>query len=142
MTMKTLFQKFSVFTIAALAASASASWVHAAEATPFVTVAGCAPSDYIAVSGAEVRIAIAGRGYSPRCMKIAAGTVVTIEATSRHPLQAMRDISGASNPFLGTSGDWNSNQSRTMTHSGIYGYFCTDHGEASGRGMAGSIWVE
>ena len=120
--MKTLF-------VTALLLSAST----AAFAAP------CAPADFIRLTGPQATIQIDGRGYSPRCASVSPGTAVTIQASSRHPLQG---IEGAvPNPFVRGNAA-SSPETQTLNTPGTYGYFCVAHGDAQGNGMAGIVLVE
>lgn len=104
------------------------------------SIAGCSADSF--VQGTENnQINTAGITYTPRCLKIKVGASVTIQASSRHPLQAMPNIDQALNPFL-TESAHTTAQTRIMNEPGIYGYFCTNHGDAKGGRMAGVIIVE
>lgn len=102
-------------------------------------VSGCQEQDYITVSATQTSIETAN-GYTPKCLKVKAGTTVSIAASRMHPLQAQRDIGGVANPFASENPSI-SKQTHTLSQPGFYGYFCTNHGDESGRGMAGSIQV-
>lgn len=94
---------------------------------------GCSEQDYVAVeSGA--RIEITGRGYTPRCLIVEVGSEVMIAASERHPL-APQQIRG--NPIPETE----ESVAITFSEVGEFGYFCTDHGDQHGEGMAGSVRV-
>lgn len=103
------------------------------------TFAGCAaPVDRTGM--AAVTITTVGDGYSPPCIRVSAGTQVTIAASDRHPLRAApcspEDFIGA--PPSGTT----TTATYTPAGTGVYGYFCPVHGTANGAGMAGAIIVE
>lgn len=105
-------------------------------------IAGCKDADYVTLTGPAVTIK-AGRGsYSPKCARVAPGTQVTIEASTFHPLQAMADIEGVPNPFRTAGRGATSALSQSLPQAGTYGYFCENHGDIDGSGMAGSIRVE
>lgn len=104
------------------------------------TISGCQEGDYVFVNQATASVEISGRGYSPNCLKVKAGTTVSIQASGRHPLQGMRAIAGVENPFQSANGS-ESQETHTLNKPGQYGYFCTAHGDESGRGMAGAILV-
>lgn len=108
--------------------------VHAAE-----VVSGCQEADYVLVDKTKATVGISD-GYTPRCLKVKVGTAVSIEASRRHPLMAQRDIAGVANPFA-ADGESESTLTHTLSKPGYYGYFCTNHGDESGSGMAGSIQV-
>ncbi len=103
------------------------------------TVSGCTADQF--VMGDQVSlIQPAGANYSPRCLKVKAGAQVTIDASNRHPLMGMDAIDGVENT-LGSQ-EFSTPQTRIYSVPGIYGYFCTAHGDSEGDGMAGAIWVE
>jgi plastocyanin len=105
-----------------------------------LTIAGCTKAQFI--MGAEVnQISTSGMSYTPKCLRIKAGSTVTIQAGGHHPLSAMPDIDGARNPFA-TTMSASQPQTRKMDQPGIYGYFCENHGDKTGSGMAGVIVVE
>lgn len=101
--------------------------------SPFFASAnmGCEDQDYM-VGDSEASIAINGRGYTPRCLIVVVGSQVTIAASSRHPLAPQttsnNPIPAATEPVT-----------VQFTEPGEYGFFCTDHGDGHGEGMAGSI---
>lgn len=82
-----------------------------------------------------------GSSYSPKCLKVAAGTAVTLPGSGFHPLQGQADVNGVANPFRADA-ESEANVTHTLTTPGFYGYYCTAHGQPSGTGMAGAIWVE
>lgn len=99
----------------------------------------CAPGDFVSSSDKQVTITTRGSDYSPRCLKVKPGTTVTIQASERHPLQGIE--MGPPNPFLrGSPGT--RPETHTLNAPGSYGYFCTDHGDKEGNGMAGVVVVE
>jgi plastocyanin len=124
----------AISAVAVVVATNSFAWAQTAP-----TIAGCDAQNF--VEGAEaVQVVTKGSSYYPRCLKVKVGSTVSIQATRRHPLEAMADIGGAGNPF-GDSRSFEVTQTRLMEQPGVFGYFCTDHGDASGEGMAGIIWV-
>lgn len=103
-------------------------------------IAGCKDTDF--VQGADKnQINSVGKTYSPKCLKIKIGAEVTIDASSHHPLEAMPDIDKAPNPFANAP-QFKAPQTRTMNQAGLFGYYCDAHGDQTGKGMAGVIWVE
>lgn len=75
--------------------------------------------------------------YTPRCMKIKAGQMVTFSGQfAAHPL--MQSCGPTANVITNGTG---TSESITFATAGDYGYYCTIHGTASGFGMAGSISV-
>ena len=76
--------------------------------------------------------------YSPNCIRIAAGTMVTITNSAFHPLMSApcspTDSPIATSPSTATT--------FTFATPGNYGYFCANHGAPDGRFMSGLIVVE
>jgi len=110
--------------------------------TPIPRVANCLASDYVTTMEQNPVINISRFSYTPRCLKVVRGTVVTIRAAEFHPVQAMPPVAGAANPFFDPNGGSTVDVTRTMNTPGIYGYFCTNHGDETGQGMSGAIFVE
>jgi plastocyanin len=100
-------------------------------------LAACNAGDFVSRNEAQVSVNIDGRGYTPACLKVKAGTTVTIDASRGHPLQGV----GNHNPFRRGS-EATSPETHQLNEPGRYDYFCTRHGDESGRGMAGTILVE
>ena len=107
---------------------------------PTLVVANCQATNYVAGTAIN-NIRTSGTTYTPKCLRVKVGAIVTFEANSHHPLQALADIAGAINP-LKEQGLHTSSVSITFTQPGIFGYFCKVHGDERGAGMAGSILVE
>jgi len=111
--------------------------------TPIQSVAaevgGCAPSDFIDVPGNAV-VEISGMEYTPRCLKVKSGALVTLPGSKRHPVQGGTDVNGVQNPFRAGAGSTDQ-VSRTLSVTGSYIYYCTKHGDSSGSGMFGVIQV-
>lgn len=103
-------------------------------------LAACNPGDFVSRNETQVTVNIDGRGYSPACLKVKAGTVVTIQASNGHPLQGVQG-DGPANPFRRGS-EATSPETHQLNEPGRYDYFCTRHGDESGRGMAGTILVK
>lgn len=78
-------------------------------------------------------ISIAGTSYSPSCLRVAAGTAVSIAASSTHPL-APRSGGSANNPIPSQT----SAATVTFSAPGFYPFHCTVHQPT----MAGVVWVE
>jgi plastocyanin len=100
--------------------------------------AGCA--SYADRTGeATVTITASDDVYDPPCIRVTAGTQVTIGASDSHPLAAAPcspdDFVGAPASGIATTGSY------PVATAGIYGYWCTAHGTPSGAGMAGAIQV-
>ena len=111
-----------------------------AQAQTAPPVVGCTAADYVD-GGADTEIQTNGSGYTPKCLHIRVGSSVTIQASSHHPLSAMPDIYGAANPFAQAT-PFVAPTTQVFTQPGLYGYFCENHGDASGAGMAGLILVD
>lgn len=78
----------------------------------------------------------AGNTYDHKCIRVSAGTVVTLPGSSFHPLTAA-SCSTAGGPTLTTTGG-----DFTFANAGHYGYYCANHGTDTGQFMAGLIIVE
>jgi plastocyanin len=104
-------------------------------------LAACGPGDFVSRNESQVSVNIDGRGYTPACLKVKAGTAVTIDASRNHPLQGVPNRNGPANPFHRGS-EATSPETQALREAGRYDYFCTRHGDANGRGMAGTILVE
>lgn len=107
-----------------------AQWAGAQD---FQVVSNCAESDYV-MADVESSIQFQGMGYTPKCLKVAVGSTVTIAASGHHPLAPQPQ---AGNPI----GETEQTQAFTFNQAGFFGYFCDRHGDANGNGMAGTIWV-
>lgn len=115
--------------------------ISALTTLPTLAWGSCEPHEYVSMEGSQVTVSISGRGYSPRCLKVQRGTTVTIQASERHPLQGIASENGPNNPFVrGTEAT--RPETHTLVEPGKYGYFCTDHGDSHGSGMAGEILVQ
>jgi len=101
----------------------------------FMAIAPCAStSDY--VTGMTAITTLATLRYSPQCLKVTAGTRVSIQATSTHPLIGLATGS-ANNPIPG--GRSTTDQMVTFATAGFYPYQCDIH---FGIGMKGVVWVQ
>ncbi len=70
--------------------------------------------------------------YAPKCLRIRAGQAVTFTGDrGNHPLRFV----------CGPSTLPSSASQVTLSVPGVWGYYCSDHGTASGGGMAGAIEV-
>lgn len=119
--------------------SCSLPTVLMAQEISLTTLAEC--NEATAIAGGDVNeIAINGKGYTPNCLKVKVGSTIAIQASSKHPLSAMPDINGAPNPFSNAS-ETSVTQTRQMTTPGVFGYYCTKHGDPDGSGMTGLILV-
>jgi plastocyanin len=107
-----------------------------------LTYSGCTTfEDLTGETTVEVTIVAAGASfaYEPHCIRISAGTTVSIPAEAIHPLDDA-SCSPETSPLPETptvvDGDY------TFTAAGAYGFFCSVHGSDTGAGMAGLIVVE
>ncbi len=75
--------------------------------------------------------------YDRPCIRIRAGTSVTIENSGTHPLRAA-SCSPADSPILAAP----TASTFTFDHAGHYGYYCLAHGTNAGEHMAGMIIVD
>jgi len=101
----------------------------------------CQEADFVRSSENQVTITIQGRGYSPPCLIVKAGTQVTIQASPGHPLQGVQNGQGPANPFFRAT-EATAPETHLLDATGQYGYFCTRHGDHHGNDMAGQIRVE
>ena len=58
----------------------------------------CSDRDFVTVDRAAVDVAFQEMGYSPRCLRVKAGTRVTLPASAVHPLQGVQEPGGPVNP--------------------------------------------
>jgi plastocyanin len=106
--------------------------------------AGCTAATAMDMTGMSgpIAITVTGSGtatprYSPSCVRVSAGTMVTIENSAIHPLRPAT-CSPSDTPITGAAGT----SSFTFANAGRYGYWCGNHGADNGTGMAGLIIVE
>ena len=104
-------------------------------------LSGCSDSDFVTVPTGST-IETRGSAYSPKCLKIAVGSKVSIAGSNIHPLQGIEGASdGPVNPIFDDLGAHISKTEFTFDSIGEFGFYCVAHGTASGTGMAGSILV-
>lgn len=108
--------------------------------TATTPLAGCTAASFVE-GGIDNVIQTNGAGYTPKCLHIRVGAAVTIQASNHHPLSAMPDVDGAANPFAQAT-PFVAPATQVFSQPGLYGYFCENHGDSSGAGMAGVIWVD
>lgn len=101
---------------------------------------GCTSFVDLTDAGAPtIRFPVGGDRYSPDCVRVRLGQTVTFSGGdfSAHPLdQACGPVAALITARNGAQ--------LTVTFSsglGLYGFFCGQHGNASGSGMAGAIEV-
>jgi plastocyanin len=80
--------------------------------------------------------------YTPRCIRVPVGTMVTIVNTTVHPLRAAA-CSPSDTPIPGGA---STSTEFVFDHTGHYGFFCANHGvddpTSTTPGMSGLIIVE
>jgi plastocyanin len=106
----------------------------------FQSLAPCfAASDYMTGSTISFGTQL-GNNYSPRCLVIHAGQTVTFAGDfSSHPLHpSTRGTPG--NPVQQVGGG--SSTAVTFTTVGFFPFYCTQHGDDLGNGMAGVVQVQ
>jgi plastocyanin len=114
-----------------------------AQECALTVVSGCKLQDYVTAEGPTVTIKPAvGGGYTPKCLIVPHGTIVTIVGSTTHPLQGMDPLGDVQNPFFSTVGGVTAPVTKTLDAPGQYGFFCTHHGNKLGEGMAGAILVQ
>ena len=101
----------------------------------------CQQSDFKLVEAVTVVIKFSGMSYSPKCLKVRPGTKITIPASTMHPLMGNAAIGGIANP-LATATPLKVAQTKIFSTTGLFGYFCVNHGNSAGEGMAAQILVE
>jgi plastocyanin len=101
---------------------------------------GCSPDSFTFVEGPEVRVAVRGMDYVPRCLAVRPGTRVTIVANRVHPLAGVDFIDQPKNP-MGTE-VVQADKVAGFETPGLFGYRCVAHSTPQGQGMAGVILVK
>lgn len=97
----------------------------------FVAIAPCPePAAYVATS---LSISTLANQYSPACLRVPAGSIVTIEASVTHPLEP-RPGGSAGNPIPAQLGD----ATVVFATPGLYPFVCPEHVD---QGMLGVVWV-
>lgn len=104
----------------------------------FMAIAPCnTPSDYMMPAGSvTVTAGVGGSVYAPRCLKVAPGTMVTIQGSLTHPLLAR---TGGTTPNTVPTGPSTTDQALTFSTAGFFPYQCANHGPF---GMQGVVWVQ
>jgi plastocyanin len=116
-------------------AGASGAAGAGGDAGSFLSIAPCtAASTY--VTGATTITTTATFTYSPACLKVTAGSSVTIQASAVHPLSGLTTGS-ADNPI--PTGGKTADQMVTFPTPGFYPFHCDVH---FGIGMSGVVWVQ
>lgn len=97
-------------------------------------VGGCSEQDFVVGEKTNIVSYNDGFQYTPKCLVVSKGSVVTFMAEGFHPIAP---IPSANNPIP------QSNETVTVTfdNTGVFGYFCPRHGNPRGQGMAGAVMV-
>ena len=106
-----------------------------------LTFSGCTAFDD-RTGEAAVVIGFAAAGvlaFDPQCIRVSAGTIVTIPGSTVHPPRNA-GCSPTDSPIA--PGPTPADGVYTFANAGAYGYFCNVHGAIGGEGMAGLIIVE
>jgi plastocyanin len=84
--------------------------------------------------------------YSPACVRVTAGSTLTIQASAMHPLEGMTKNGDSPNPIAQGQPSTGYLQDATFTFptAGSYGFFCNVHGSDTAKGgtMTGVVYVE
>jgi plastocyanin len=105
------------------------------DAGAFTSILPCTTvSSYM--TGATTIMTTANFTYSPACLKVAAGSSVTIQASAVHPLSGL--TTGSANNPIPTGGK-TADQMVTFTTPGFYPFHCDVHFSI---GMSGVVWVQ
>ena len=109
----------------------------------FMAFAPCTTeSSYVATPTTITFGGTVGFNYSPQCLKVPAGTMVTFSGDfTTHPLapSAMRG-DPANNPIVNMSDG--TTAAFTFSAKGFFAYLCNFHGTDDGAFMSGVIWVQ
>jgi plastocyanin len=110
-----------------------------------VQVNGCDVTNTTDMTGqSPVTITTSGLTWTPKCIKVSVGTVVTVNATfSTHPLLggeviANTKVPASSGPFVPITSS-GTTKNFTMTATGTFPYYCDNHALS---GMVGAVFVE
>lgn len=112
------------------------------------TYAGCTTATTMDMTGASItNVPIAATSsftYDPPCIRIRAGTMVTITNTTTHPVVASAcSPTNTPMPLTATPAASPATTSTyTFSNAGLYGYHCNVHGNQAGTTMSGLIIVE
>jgi plastocyanin len=100
---------------------------------PFVAIAPCArPEQYATATGPAV-VSTQAMSYSPACLRVVAGTLVTIVGSLEHPLEP-RALGSPGNPIPQQQAT-----ARVLFPTpGFFAYQCPEHVDV---GMLGVVWV-
>ena len=101
----------------------------------FVAIVPCSTATSY-MTGTNAVATTADFKYSPACLKVATGAVVTIQASTTHPLSGLG--TGSPNNPIPTGGQ-TTPQTVTFAAPGFYPFHCDVHFSI---GMAGVVWVQ
>jgi plastocyanin len=110
----------------------------------FMAVAPCnVESDYATGTTIAFPAGATDFSYSPKCMKVPAGTTVTFSGDfTVHPLEASTHRGALTGNPISSTGSGTS-KSFDFPTPGFYAYYCGVHGPSDGAaGMVGVIWVQ
>jgi plastocyanin len=114
----------------------------------FMSVLPCtSESQYVAGTTISFPTSPTDFSYSPKCLKVPAGTTVTFSGDfGTHPLSPSSHRGAQTgNPITLTSSvpDGGTTKDFTFTTPGFYAYFCTEHDTLdTGMFMDGVVWVQ
>ena len=110
----------------------------------FMSVAPCnAESTYATGDDDRLPAGATDFSYSPKCLKVPAGTTVTFSGDfTVHPLEPSTHRGALTgNPITSTGSG--TSKSFDFPTPGFYAYYCSVHGPSDGAaGMVGVIWVQ
>lgn len=109
------------------------------------TFAGCTEAMFEDHTADTMPIVIDATAHSPfaytrPCIRVRSGAMVTIVNNTTHPVIAATCSHGGPLPIRPMAST--SPSTYTFTTAGAYGYYCNNHGDNGGTGMAGLIVVE
>jgi plastocyanin len=91
-------------------------------------------------------IDVSGFKYSPACIKVKAGDMVSLPGMSGHPLAGMVTNGDQPNPISSgqPAGGYTSTVKVTFPDQGSFGFYCVFHGSdtTSGGSMTGVVYVQ
>jgi plastocyanin len=116
-------------------AGSSAGTTGSAGAGAFTAITPCSNTASY-VTGMTAITTTADFKYSPACLKVTAGTMVSIDASTVHPLDGL-STGSANNPI--PVGPSSTPQTVTFSTPGFYPFHCNVHFTI---GMAGVVWVQ
>ena len=105
--------------------------------------AGCTLES--AVAATQVNLA-PPHSYEPACIRITAGSSLTIQANAMHPLQGMTQNGDVPNPIAEDepSTGYLQDTKLTFPNPGSFGFFCNVHGSDTSKSgsMTGVVYVQ